>query len=292
MSAILKARLHIPERSLSVDEKQNILEEFSTKFGLHISDPHIRDSLAAAVVAFRDVERKLRQAEGLIGRFGIDMDRNNIFRCVINGNSIAECIENEIERKISAPQKIETVKQEVRQENNEKIFEENNILKQELLRLRRTISMLIHDKEVLERRIEEIKKLYNAELDRDRRVEELKRILEQKNKEVGKLKEQLLKFSERISTLENLLDAVVKGKVVTVRGNFKGLEIEEGELRFHEWKINPDLALYVGKDFAIIDENLVRDLNLLRKEKELSQELNEDVLKRMIEEYRSRFRIA
>ncbi|MEM1859844.1 MAG: DUF460 domain-containing protein, partial [Metallosphaera sp.] len=187
MSAILKARLYVPERSLSVDEKQALLDEYSTKFGIHVSDPHIRDSLAAAIVAYRDVERKLRQAEGMIGRFGIDIDRNNVFRCVVNGGTIAECIENEIEKKISVPQNAGIVKQEVKTEHNEKLAEENTLLKQELIRLNRTVSRLIHEKEMLERRVEEIKRLYNAELDRDRRVEELKRILEQKNKEIIKL---------------------------------------------------------------------------------------------------------
>jgi hypothetical protein len=29
----------------------------------------------------------------MIERFGIEMDRNVVFRCVIEGNTIAECIE-------------------------------------------------------------------------------------------------------------------------------------------------------------------------------------------------------
>ncbi|BCS92210.1 DUF460 domain-containing protein [Metallosphaera javensis (ex Sakai et al. 2022)] len=293
MSAVLKARLYVPEKSLSVDEKQSLLDEYSTKYGIHVSDPHIRDSLAAAIVAYREVERKLRQAEGMITRFGIDIDRNNVFRCVVNGSTIAECIENEIEKKISVPQNTGVVKQEVKAEQNEKLAEENTLLKQELLRLNRTVSRLIHEKEMLERRVEEIKRLYNAELDRDRRVEELKRILEQKNREIIKLKEQAQAQSEMETRLASVIEKLVKDRVTVVKGNMKGLEVRDGELYFGEWRINNDLALYVGKDFAIVDECLIKDLNLLKKERELNQEMSEDLLKRLIEEYRSsRSRIA
>lgn len=293
MSAVLKARLYVPEKSLSVDEKQSLLDEYSTKYGIHVSDPHIRDSLAAAIVAYREVERKLRQAEGMITRFGIDIDRNNVFRCVVNGSTIAECIENEIEKKISVPQNTGVVKQEVKAEHNEKLAEENTLLKQELLRLNRTVSRLIHEKEMLERRVEEIKRLYNAELDRDRRVEELKRILEQKNREIIKLKEQAQAQSEMETRLASVIEKLVKDRVTVVKGNMKGLEVRDGELYFGEWRINNDLALYVGKDFAIVDECLIKDLNLLKKERELNQEMSEDLLKRLIEEYRSsRSRIA
>ncbi len=293
MSAILKARLYVPERSLSVDEKQALLDEYSTKFGIHVSDPHIRDSLAAAIVAYRDVERKLRQAEGMIGRFGIDIDRNNVFRCVVNGGTIAECIENEIEKKISVPQNAGIVKQEVKTEHNEKLAEENTLLKQELIRLNRTVSRLIHEKEMLERRVEEIKRLYNAELDRDRRVEELKRILEQKNKEIIKLKELSQAESESLAKLSSIIEKLVKNEVTVVRGFLKGLEVRDGQLYFGEWRISNDLAVYVGKDFALIDERLIKDLNLLKKEKEISREMSEDLLKRLVEEYRSsRSRIA
>ncbi|WP_409366401.1 DUF460 domain-containing protein [Metallosphaera sp. D4-4] len=293
MSAILKARLYVPERSLSVDEKQALLDEYSTKFGIHVSDPHIRDSLAAAIVAYRDVERKLRQAEGMIGRFGIDIDRNNVFRCVVNGGTIAECIENEIEKKISVPQNAGIVKQEVKTEHNEKLAEENTLLKQELIRLNRTVSRLIHEKEMLERRVEEIKRLYNAELDRDRRVEELKRILEQKNKEIIKLKEQSQAESESLAKLSSIIEKLVRNEITVVRGYLKGLEVRDGQLYFGEWRISNDLAEYVGKDFALIDERLIKDLNLLKKEKEISREMSEDLLKRLVEEYRSsRSRIA
>ncbi|MEM3946660.1 MAG: DUF460 domain-containing protein [Metallosphaera sp.] len=287
IGGMLKARLHIPERSLSIEEKQVILNEFSTKYGLHISDTHIRDSLAAAIVAYRDVERKLRQAEGLIERFGIDMDRNNVFRCVINGTTIAECIENEIERKLFVPQKTETTKREVKPLSNEKLAEENTSLKHELLRQRRTISSLLYEKEMLERRIDEIKRLYNADLDKDRRIEALKNIIDQKNKEIVKLREEILSYTERISKLELALESVINGNSLIVRGNSNGLEVKDFRLFFNEWEINPDLTIYIGRDFALVDHSLPKDLRILMKEREANNELNEDKLKRILDEYRS-----
>ncbi|QKQ99987.1 DUF460 domain-containing protein [Metallosphaera tengchongensis] len=292
LGAILRSRIHVPEKSLSVEEKQTILEDISKKYGMHISDPHVRDSLAAAVMAFRDVERKLRHAEGLINRFGIDMDKNNVFRCIIDDNTIAECIEKEIDKKITESKKPEISVQDLKETNqniqdSNKLNEEIMFLKHELLKMRRILSKVLGEKYELERKIEEIKLFYRKETERDRRVEELKNIIDQKNKEISRLREILSNYDKRASSLEKVIEALISGKVITVRGSFKGMEVRDGKLYYGEWAINNQLALYISNEIAVVDESLIKDLQLLRKELEISKKVDESSLKKLIDEYRS-----
>jgi len=291
LAAVLKAKLHVPERILSVDEKQNLLNEYSAKYGLNVSDPHVRDSLAAAIVAYRDVEKKLRQAEGMIERFGIEMDRNVVFRCVIEGNTIAECIEKEIDRKIwkQRTEVVQEPKSAIPQNQEvEKIREENQALKYELLRLRRLVGRLVNEKEALERRIQEIKVTYNAEVDKDRRIEGLKAVLEQRGKEVLKLREDLAKLSGEISRLQGVIHALVTGNPLVINGCGEGFEVREGRLYYRDWEIREDMALYVGKNFAVVDRDLEKDLKMLWREAEniRAKQLDEEKIKKIIEEYR------
>ncbi|MEM4076735.1 MAG: DUF460 domain-containing protein, partial [Metallosphaera sp.] len=72
-----------------------------------------------------------------------------------------------------------------------------------------------------------------------------------------------------------------------VRGNSNGLEVKDFRLFFNEWEINPDLTIYIGRDFALVDHSLPKDLRILMKEREANNELNEDKLKRILDEYRS-----
>lgn len=55
VAARFHARLHIPERSMLVEEKKEI--------GKSIQNPHIRDALAAAVKAYRHYENTLRRID-------------------------------------------------------------------------------------------------------------------------------------------------------------------------------------------------------------------------------------
>jgi len=80
--------------------------------------------------------------------------------------TIAECIKKEIDRKIwkQRTEVVQEPKSAIPQNQEvEKIREENQALKYELLRLRRLVGRLVNEKEALERRIQEIKVTYNAE---------------------------------------------------------------------------------------------------------------------------------
>ncbi len=289
ISGILKAKLYIPEKSLSVDEKQELLQEYSEKYNLNITDPHIRDSLAAALKAYKELENKLSQASSTIRKLGLDIDEYSVYKCVIEGKTVSECIEKQIEKEIVEEENKEIIKVE-KVENKEKPFDsraltENSELKHEIFRLRRVISQLLNEKYELEKKLYEIKTQFNAEVEKDRRIYKLKTDLEERNKSIVKLEGIIKDYSSKIDKLEGIIDDLVRGNVNIIKSNSL-IEISDYKVRILGEEVNPAIFSYVGKDFIICKSNLLDDISKLNKEKEIQKEMDINDVRNIIEEYR------
>ncbi|BDC19106.1 DUF460 domain-containing protein [Acidianus sp. HS-5] len=289
IAGILKAKLYVPDKSLSVDEKQKLLQEYSEKYNLNITDPHIRDSLAAALKAYKELENKLSQASSTIRKLGLDIDEYLVYKCIIEGKTVAECIEKQIENEIAEEENKEIIKVE-RIENKEKqsgskTLTENSELKHEIFRLRRVISQLLNEKYEIEKKLYEIKTQFNAEVERDRRIYKLKTELEERNKSIVKLQGVIKDYSDKIGKLERIIDDLVKGNVNIIKSNSL-IEISDYKVRILGEEVNSVIFSYVGKDFIICKSNILDDINKLNKEKEIQKEMDVNDVRNIIEEYR------
>ncbi|ARM75972.1 DUF460 domain-containing protein [Acidianus manzaensis] len=287
----LKTKIFIPDKSLSVDEKQELVNEFSNRFQLNITDPHIRDSLAAALKAYRELEKKLRQASSIMRKFDLDLEENAIYRCVMEGITISECIEKEIEKKIDK-QNItvsNTNKQNIPeslQKNYNRIYEENLQLKHEILRLKRDIAQLINEKYNLEKRIEEIKNQTKLEVEKDRTIYRLKTDLTERNKTIINLENLLKEYQNKIIYLENILKELVSGNLNVIKSNSL-IKIENYKVKVLDEEINSSIFKYVGENFIIDNpENFIKDITILEKEKEIQKNISINDLKNIVDEYR------
>lgn len=291
LSAALKAKVYIPEKSLSVDEKQQLLNDYCDRFNLNISDPHIRDSLGAALKAYKDLEKKLRQSDSVIRRFEIDINEDKVFKCIMDGNTIAECIEREIESKLenNTETKLSYIKnQNVLDDSIHKHYEyENSLLKHEINRLRSLTRQLFKEKAELEKRIEEIKLDYRSEVQRDRKIYELNNILDQKNKIIEKLQNENSELNIKNGKLNMLIYDILRNKVKIINNDSSLVTIKNGKLFIFNEEINNDIALYTDSDFAIIEPSLLNDIYILNKEREIEQKINIDDVKKIIENYRN-----
>ncbi len=78
IGARLNIKVHVPKESLKKEEKRII--------GKGIVDPHMRDSFAAAVKAYRRYENRLRQIECMeVG------EKDMLKMMVISGKRVADC---------------------------------------------------------------------------------------------------------------------------------------------------------------------------------------------------------
>jgi len=290
------AKIFIPEKSLSIDEKQRLIDEYSKLHKLKIDNPHIRDSLAAALKAYNEIESKLRQIESFISRLDIDViDENRIYDCVILGTTVSECIEKEIEKiirkddngKIEEKQKEKDTTQNVNKLT--KLEEENKRLKSELMHYKRIIYNLINERDSLIRKIDEIKLHINKEVERDRKIYELNLNLQNAYKVINELENKLRYDEKQIEKLKEVLYNLLNGKVIVVKGNSKVNDItfDGNNIYIGKEKVNNEIAEYVDKEIIILDKQVLNDLEVLRKELQIERSKDIDI-KRIIDEYRNR----
>lgn len=294
IAAQLKAKIFVPEKSLSVDEKQSLVNDFCNRFQLNVTDPHIRDSLAAALKAYKELERKLRQASSLIRKFYLDLEENNIYKCIMEGATISECVEKEIERKIDIDKtNVIVTNANINKENKEanqniysRLYEENLQLKHEIHRLKRSIGQLINEKYILERKIEEMRNQIKIEVERDRKIYKLETDLNERNKIIIELENRIGEYQNKITSLQNTIREIVLGKLDVIKSN-NLLNIENSKIKILGEEVNSSIFKYVGEDFIIDNKSqLLRDIAILEKEKEIQKNLNIDDLKNIVDEYR------
>ena len=107
LAGMLRVPLYTPPASLSVEEKREIFEKLAQRYpGLRrIADSHVRDAFAAAVKAYRVHEAKLRQIDSYLSRISLDIDTEEIKALVIKGKSIAEAVEEAINRALAGEER-------------------------------------------------------------------------------------------------------------------------------------------------------------------------------------------
>ena len=107
LAGMLRVPLYTPPASLSVDEKREIFEKLAQRYpGLRrVADSHVRDAFAAAVKAYHYYEAKLRQIDSYLSRISLDIDTEEIKALVIKGKSVAEAVEEAINKALAGEQR-------------------------------------------------------------------------------------------------------------------------------------------------------------------------------------------
>ncbi|MCY0849305.1 DUF460 domain-containing protein [Sulfuracidifex metallicus] len=287
IASTLNCRLFVPDREISAEEKQQIVSIFSKKTGMRIIDAHTRDSLSAALKAFHEIENKLRQAESLINRLELDINEERVYDCVIKGEPISSCIEKEIEEVLNRENNVKVIKQVKQVAENQQPKDEINKLKLENIRLRRTISSIIIEKEMLERRIEETKLNLKKDLERDRRIYELQLQLTEKDKLINSLTQTKLKNEAEIKQLKDVILKLSRNDAIPVFDDSSSLVyIKDGKLFFLGEEIDPIIVPFFNGQVAVIEKDTLNWLRLMSKELEIENSKKID-LKGLIESYRS-----
>lgn len=293
IAAQMKCKVYEPERPLYIDEKMQIVQKFTETNDIKIDNPHIRDSLSAALKAYSDFSHKLRQIEGFLGRLDLDIEEDKIIECVINGNTINQCIENELEKEISIT--VNEDKRNIKGNSETKQTTPTNITSSELLeykkeneRLKRYIKQLLQYKDLLEKRINEMKVTLNIEIEKDRRVYELHNILSTHLKIIDSLKKEIEKKDQEIYELKEIIKDLINGEKVAIEISKLPpyIKIEKGELYLLEEKVDKGIiSLILDNNYIILNKNVLRDIEVLKKEKQLNIDSKVD-LRQLFDEYR------
>ncbi|BBD72474.1 hypothetical protein HS1genome_0863 [Sulfodiicoccus acidiphilus] len=290
IAAQVGARIFVPEKSMSVEEKQELVSSLCSRFGLKVDDPHVRDSLACALRAYNEMEHKLRQVEGYLNRLELDVDHDRVLMCVAMGNPTMECVEREIESMLSPSEKEEVrakTESKSQRPGEQRPPEQVSEMRKEVEQLRKRLREVLREKEEVEYRLEEERIMRNKELMNDRRIYRLAGELTIRNKIVTELKEELNQRAAEIQRLKEVVDMLVSGRGKIVRCEGK-VQFCEGSLRILGDPVSYKVAVFVGEDYAIVDEGTLKDAEVLAKEREIEEGRKIDLVKLILDYRRER----
>ncbi len=280
------SKLFVPEREMTSEEKQEIVSNYSKKVGAKVLDAHTRDSLSAALRAFHEVENKLRQAESLVARLEIDIDVEKVFDCILKGEPTSSCIEREIDKKLNKENETRIVTQ-IRHVNTVPNDEELNRLKLENIRYRRTISSLLMEKELLERRMEQMKLELRKDVERDRRIYELQLQLNEKDRIIDSMERKIHEYGQVTEKLRSTLSSLARKEAIVIpHESCPYVTVKDEKLLFLGEEVSPSIVPFFDGKIAIINKDLIDALKLLSREMEIENSKKID-LKDLIESYRS-----
>jgi len=226
LAGMLRVPLYVPSASLSVEEKREIFDRYLSLYpGLRrVSDSHVRDALAAAAKAYRAYQSKLRQVESYLNRIGPEIDHEEVKAAVIRGKSVAEAVEKAISDLLASVEEsdVEDSKDsrrngqraEAQSEAARRVSSERELLKAEIMVLRRRLEELEAEVERLrlENRLLHIE--HREELERDRELAALRERLALLRAEIEKLRSHSRELQEAVDALQEALFQVSHGLAV------------------------------------------------------------------------------
>ncbi|WP_148883176.1 DUF460 domain-containing protein [Thermococcus aciditolerans] len=182
-----KANLFVPRESLRVQDKNELLRDL----GITVEDDHQRDALAAAYKAYLRLKPKLEHVDARLREAGLTKKSDEVKALVIQGYNLGE-----------AMQKVALRERPRAEEKPEEAMRQGPDVEQYLRRIRE-----------LERRIEFL----------ERENQELKGIIREQRKTIGRLERKLVDYDEEIRR-KVLRERELEAKV-------KRIEMLERELR-------------------------------------------------------------
>ena len=214
LASTLKAELYYPKSSLSVKEKEKIALEYSKK-GVSVEDSHQRDALAAAHKALMSIKSKLEKVDSCLDKLGLDVDAERIRIGVLRGHSLAELVEEEIEKLMMEEEK-EQEKQST--EASPRALEKSSL--QNTLR----VAYLEAENVQLKMKLKEL----NEELEKLRLELSIikKGIAEEVDRRTNTIKESLRQLAERLKEAERAKESLQE---MLRKAGEDALEVEKGE---------------------------------------------------------------
>jgi predicted RNase H-like nuclease (RuvC/YqgF family) len=220
LSAMFGSQLYVPQVSLSTAEKRLLADSVYPDY----NDTHQRDALAAAYKAYKDLSEKFKQIETYVSKRKMNLDVDKIKESIVKGKTIAEAIEEEIERKIGFSTQVP--RSEVGQPTKESQDDSCSTLIPEY---RERIDYLNYIRKKLETEIARLKE--EIEYTKKTQKAALARVRREVEQEIH-----AEKYKSKISTLEKRLAS---------------LEEENTRLKDYIKKIIRVIAGVAGRDFII-----------------------------------------
>ncbi|MFH7909881.1 MAG: DUF460 domain-containing protein [Candidatus Aenigmatarchaeota archaeon] len=239
------AKIWYPKEDISIKTKTKIIEEIN-KNNISIDDLHIRDSIIAAISAYRYLATMLSNIDKNLIALNLEKYSKEVKRLILEkkANNIDAALKLifSCENLILRPEKLNML------QNVSKNFQEESELLRKIKILEKDNESLREYTKTLENRIRELEKQKEALLNEERIKNEnaRKEILKQKEirardilikqllYELKRKKEIVQKFEEQKTITEELKDIINNNRIpVILINNFKAEEIQEIKEKFN-----------------------------------------------------------
>lgn len=266
LAAALKVQVYVPQPSLTVREKQELISKHIT--GYVVEDSHERDAIAAALKAFEDLKPKLAQVEEYLSRFELDIPRDRVKANVVAGKSIAQAVEEEIEYLLASGREEEHAKAQTKPQEDRskellvaKLENELSKLKMEKERLMKANRELKREVGELRKALEELTRSWSKEVAVDRQVSMLKGEVLDLARQLRALNEEIERLKGKMATYAKELEGVILGrKVVAMKSammtvaSLEKLRRRYGELACSRPLYIENPKVYEEEAIAVLEE--------------------------------------
>jgi len=255
LASSLNAILFVPPKSLSIDEKREVVSNYIAKTAspLKIKDAHQRDALSAAIKALCFYRPKLEDVEKELDKLELGLPSSEVKALVIKGNSISDAIQKVSEKYFIPPPNRYIELKEKR--DVEGLYRALKRLEDEVVKLRiENKNLRIREKELIneikekEETIEKLLSFQSLEFRRSKHSLSLESQISALKEEVNNLLHDLEILKSEKSDLEKLIYNLLKGNLIGV------VMIEKLEMR----SINDKIPLK-GKIIAVNNSMLYEE---------------------------------
>ncbi|MEZ0345621.1 MAG: DUF460 domain-containing protein [Infirmifilum sp.] len=255
------ALLHVPSRSLSIEEKRRLVEGYS------VDNTHERDALAAALKAYNEFKDKFVEVEKEAVKYNVPLQLDYSKYLVVKGLPIAHAVQQSIREYLHLSPKDEQMLHEVSQQGVEemlrfyrrlveKLANENRALQVEL----REANSRINNLETMLRNLLDIRSEFRRQSPEYSKLE-LK--VEQLSRELGELRLQVEESKKVVSNLMAILKKVALGEYrIAFNLSFLLDAYQEKPSIFVEEGSEP--LVFIDKSFPLdVVKNLLSKINEL-----------------------------
>lgn len=224
----VNAPIYTPDRPIPVAEKNEVAREYAEE--IKVRNAHERDSLTAAVYAYRSILPKLQQIDRMVREDELNVDRNHLKALVIKGTPINEAIATiqaesvEFAEAVTEPEEEPEPAEQLTQERFDQLQSRIDDLEDRNATLEEKVDDLMRVNEFLRFRESEVSESLEIisrenywKIKRDREVAKSKEALRKSEQRVHQLKSELETLSKRLDLLKGVKRLEMKGDMLPIK---------------------------------------------------------------------------
>ena len=256
LANVLKARLYLPSRVLSVAEKQEIVQQYAKEKSIKVANSHQRDALASALKAFSHFKNMFEKIRAQIRETGVNLSFDEVGAKVIRQSLPIKTVIAQMISKIDKqepPSVVLEKKQDAYDATLERFGKRIALMKNKIKNLTELNEQLMEENQQLKEQISRLKE--HIEAKRSKESLELRKTREFtiRDSEIKTLKSRIQQLRNRITELQTQLATLRNMKILETRGDAIPLKVIESFAQKSICEVDETFGIKRGDIILFID---------------------------------------